>query len=78
MEAERIRREDKRKQLFMKGVNKYTKPYDSLTHPLRKACVRAVAMETLFAVVDRKVLKDEGLEFMQTRGKFAVEVCTFL
>ena len=76
--AEKIGREDKRNQLFLKGVSKYTKPYDSLSHPLRKARVREVAMETLFAVIDRKILKDEGVEMMQSSRKLAVDVCTFL
>ena len=64
MVQENIGREDKRKKVFMKGASKYTKPYLELSPTCQKMRIREIAMETLFVVIDRKVLKDEGVEWM--------------
>ena len=66
MVLEKIPREDKRKQEFIKGCSKYYKPYLKFNHRLQQNHVRELFMETLFVVIDRKELKKEGPEFMQT------------
>ena len=67
------------KQSLMYGCQKYYKPFGKLTNKLiRERRVEKLAREILYWVVERTMLKEDGLDYINGNEELAVDVCTVL
>ena len=75
----KLSNKEKMQQSLVYGCRKYYKPFRKLTNKLvRDRRVENLAHEILYGVMERSMLKQDGMDYISGNEELAVDVCTVL